>query len=653
MFFAAILQWSQRGRVLVWFIILFPACYTAIAQGTQPGPCFSVNGQRTATLIRGCAPFQVIVDNCSSNGISLSYNYNDGPPSSTTTHTYTQPGTYNLTQRGSFGDDTVGGSTGDSLTKVIVVLATPEPVFTINTCANRTVAVQITDNVYNSFMIEWGDGSTENDVPTGTYQHTYTNNINLPTTVTVSGRYAGIACGGRRFQAVNPIENLAPKLVSLTTTGSMGAEIRFEAEAGVLYRIEKRDENTGAGAGAYTQVATLTSASTGVVGQVLTGRQPATYRVVTVDACGTTKASDDISSIVLAATAADRENRLTWQTNSIATAPRDMVRNNGQTLVQIRPQPSATTYPDTDIRCGDEYCYQLEITLADGARSVSNSACVRAISSQVPPAIQNVIATVTSGDKVLLTWDNPSGNNSAKEFVISRFDTSGRYVDIARVTTNRYQDGDPRLDLENRCYRIRYLDNCGNASATSADACPIRLQARELNQWSGTGYQLAWSGYRPGGVQTYKVEKLNADNTVIETQDRSAGEYIFPLDTVNQLLRFRIRAIIGVGLVSESNIVEIRQDARLFVPQAFSPNDDNVNDVLEVKGMFIRKYRIVIYNRSGEAVFATDNRGISWNGKGGKENRYSAMIGAYSYIINAEDQIGRIIIKRGTVQLLR
>nr|MCU0354977.1 gliding motility-associated C-terminal domain-containing protein [Cytophagales bacterium] len=150
----------------------------------------------------------------------------------------------------------------------------------------------------------------------------------------------------------------------------------------------------------------------------------------------------------------------------------------------------------------------------------------------------------------------------------------------------------------------------------------------------------------------YSVEKLNASDGVVESETQPPGtqSFFFPLDTTNQLLRFRIVTTGANGSPIASNIVEIRQNARIFVPDAFSPNGDGTNDRLDVKGLFINAYRIVVYNRWGEIVFSSNNRGISWDGR---NNLYSATAGTYAYIVRIEDQLGREVVRRGNVLLLR
>jgi gliding motility-associated-like protein len=53
----------------------------------------------------------------------------------------------------------------------------------------------------------------------------------------------------------------------------------------------------------------------------------------------------------------------------------------------------------------------------------------------------------------------------------------------------------------------------------------------------------------------------------------------------------------------------------LFVPNAFTPNNDGVNDVVYVRGAFFTKVDLKIYNRAGEMVFQTTDQNKGWDGK--------------------------------------
>ncbi len=52
----------------------------------------------------------------------------------------------------------------------------------------------------------------------------------------------------------------------------------------------------------------------------------------------------------------------------------------------------------------------------------------------------------------------------------------------------------------------------------------------------------------------------------------------------------------------------------LFIPTAFTPNDDGTNDEFMIASSSITQAHIEIYNRWGEMVFSTDDPRQGWNG---------------------------------------
>ncbi len=52
----------------------------------------------------------------------------------------------------------------------------------------------------------------------------------------------------------------------------------------------------------------------------------------------------------------------------------------------------------------------------------------------------------------------------------------------------------------------------------------------------------------------------------------------------------------------------------VFLPNAFTPNADGVNDVLFLRSNFIKSMSLIIYNRWGEEVFKTTDQSIGWDG---------------------------------------
>ncbi|MBL0343084.1 MAG: gliding motility-associated C-terminal domain-containing protein [Bacteroidetes bacterium] len=68
----------------------------------------------------------------------------------------------------------------------------------------------------------------------------------------------------------------------------------------------------------------------------------------------------------------------------------------------------------------------------------------------------------------------------------------------------------------------------------------------------------------------------------------------------------------------------------LFIPGAFTPNNDGKNDVFYAEGTNVKNFKIRIFNRWGQQLFETSNIGITggWNGKFEGKN---ASEGVYTY----------------------
>ena len=83
--------------------------------------------------------------------------------------------------------------------------------------------------------------------------------------------------------------------------------------------------------------------------------------------------------------------------------------------------------------------------------------------------------------------------------------------------------------------------------------------------------------------------------------------------------------------------VEECPDVNIYIPSAFSPNDDNINDVFLAKGIGIIDYNLAIFNRWGEQVFMSTN---IFNGWDGTYNQYPCQEDIYVYVIKYQGKIG-------------
>ncbi len=91
-------------------------------------------------------------------------------------------------------------------------------------------------------------------------------------------------------------------------------------------------------------------------------------------------------------------------------------------------------------------------------------------------------------------------------------------------------------------------------------------------------------------------------------------------------------------------------DNEVFIPNAFTPDNDGVNDYFKVHGQNIKSITGKIINRWGQELFKWNNVDGGWDGKyKGKE----VSEGTYFYVISVSFENGEIQEKTGSLELTR
>lgn len=89
----------------------------------------------------------------------------------------------------------------------------------------------------------------------------------------------------------------------------------------------------------------------------------------------------------------------------------------------------------------------------------------------------------------------------------------------------------------------------------------------------------------------------------------------------------------------------------LYIPTAFSPNNDGVNDLFVVRSACkVDSFELLIFNRMGQCVFESSHASKSWNGWCGQ---FEAPIGLYLYLLRYKRQDGKAIEEQGRLRLIR
>lgn len=134
--------------------------------------------------------------------------------------------------------------------------------------------------------------------------------------------------------------------------------------------------------------------------------------------------------------------------------------------------------------------------------------------------------------------------------------------------------------------------------------------------------------YCPGMQIVLKPEIQYAQSLL--WQDGSAT----PSITVAREGLYHVTAINDCGMARDS-VQLVKGVCKLYVPTAFTPNGDGLNDVFKAQfGEGITKFKMMIYNRWGQQVFFSENKNEGWTGQLNGKNLSS---GVYAWMITYKE----------------
>jgi gliding motility-associated-like protein len=97
--------------------------------------------------------------------------------------------------------------------------------------------------------------------------------------------------------------------------------------------------------------------------------------------------------------------------------------------------------------------------------------------------------------------------------------------------------------------------------------------------------------------------------------------------------------------------IDVEEEILFFIPNVFTPNEDELNDVFKVVGSNIIGIKAQIFNRWGALIYEWDQTNGFWDGR--TTSGAEATVGTYTYIIDVKFKSDSSVIKVGHVTLLR
>ena len=135
--------------------------------------------------------------------------------------------------------------------------------------------------------------------------------------------------------------------------------------------------------------------------------------------------------------------------------------------------------------------------------------------------------------------------------------------------------------------------------------------------------------------------------------DLSSTPILNPVSSTRNDIVYKITASNNIGCTASDSIrVKVYNlPPDIYVPSAFSPDKDGINDVIRPIALGIKRLEnFSVYNRFGELLFKTSDIGKGWDGTYKGEKQIPAT---YVWQATAIDYKDRKIFRKGTVILIR
>ncbi|MCC3156767.1 gliding motility-associated C-terminal domain-containing protein [Hymenobacter sp. 15J16-1T3B] len=373
------------------------------------------------------------------------------------------------------------------------------------------------------------------------------------------------------------------------------------------------------------------------------------YRLRLTDACGLLNLrSAVLCPVDLQVSSVDRQNTLSWsQAAGSAVTAYDVLRD-GQLLTSVAP--TARQYTDPAVTCGVSYRYQV-VARSGAASSESAERTVTTVAAQAPPA-PRLTASFRLDNGVDINLAAAAADTASRLLLRRTLGATTTDLPFTRRRPVVDQPG-PVTPALVPCYAGRLTDPCGNASGEGPAACPPVLGAAATDR---EGNRISLNFTEPAGQGSdWRYRLLLLDEAGQELSSSALSATAQPVQAPappadRQVLRYRLEATSAAGLVVFSNVAVVTRKLVVFIPTAFSPNGDGLNDVLEIKGRFLKSFTLKLYDRNGVEVFRATDRNQTWDG------RIRGTLAApqvFSYQFEATDEAGQRIVQRATVTLLR
>ncbi len=220
--------------------------------------------------------------------------------------------------------------------------------------------------------------------------------------------------------------------------------------------------------------------------------------------------------------------------------------------------------------------------------------------------------------------------NNGDTVPIITVNRSGRYIVRVQVSTCTYFD----------TVVVNIRENPRLRMAADTIVC-FAKNNEQVDNVRRPSHRIRIQFLNPIPGETYFYEWFGPDNQVVDRDRLATSNGAFGFEVTKPgVYRLRLRDAFGCSVERRIAVREICE-ARMKVPDGFTPNADNLNDFFAPIISDVDKIKIQVFNRLGQAIFDLDlDRAKSWNGvleeKDGWDGTYKgspAATDTYQYVI--------------------
>ncbi len=132
--------------------------------------------------------------------------------------------------------------------------------------------------------------------------------------------------------------------------------------------------------------------------------------------------------------------------------------------------------------------------------------------------------------------------------------------------------------------------------------------------------------------------------------DDSAMSQTFVISDTSQLFKVTGKDVWGCVDTAVVVVNVTPNPKSFFIPNAFTPNHDGLNDAFRAYGSTIQEIDLRVFNQWGQQLWETRDHEQGWDGT---YNGHEQPVGVYIYVVRVVLYGGQVITKRGTVSLIR